>query len=241
VAGTLDLVGKPEGSWLVRLAYPDGASSPFAFRVLSNQAILRDASPRGGEQGRSVPVALTVGNLRPPYADVRVRFAEGATADTLVPSPVPSGSPPTTVQVSLPVSGRNTGTYTLSVVNPNGAAPSNTISFNVTPGAPTLTRVAPASAPRQDAPVLVVVEGSNFAKPDAGGAGGSTVHISSAALEIADLALPATATTVVSPTRIEVRLDTRTGVPGSYDVSVWNPGNPPQKSAALPGAFTIQP
>jgi hypothetical protein len=244
VVGTLPLAGEPEGSWLVRLAYPDGtSSSPYAFRVLSNQAILRDASPRGAAQGAPVAATLTVGNLRPPYDAVRVRLSDGVATETLVPSPVPSGSPPTTVQVSLPLAGRSTGTYTLAVVNPNGAAPSNTISFNVTPGLPTVASVSPGSAPQQEARVPVTLTGTNFAAPDASGAGGSVVHISSAALGIADQPIPTADTTVVSPTQIRVMLDTRSGVPGTYDVSVWNPGGPtpPQKSNVLPAAFTITP
>jgi len=244
VSGTLALAGKPEGSWLVRLAYPDGtSSSPYAFRVLSNQAILRDASPRGGAQGGSVAVTLTVGNLRPPYDQVRVTLSDGTTPITLVPSPVPSGSPPTSVQISIPLAGKSTGTYTLAVVNPNGAAPSNTISFNVTPGVPTLASVSPTSAPQQDARVPVTLTGTNFAAPDASGAGGSVVHIACPALGVTDQPIPTADTTVVSSTQIRVMLDTRSGVPATYDVAVWNPGGPtpPQKSNVLPGAFTITP
>jgi hypothetical protein len=241
VSGTLSLVGRPEGSWLVRLAYPDGtASSPYAFRVLSNQAILRGVDPRGGAQGALRPVTLTVGNLRPPLDAVRVQFvAPGAAPETVVPTSAAG----TTVAVSLDLRSRDTGTYTLAVVNPSGAAPSNTISFNVTPGVPVVSSLSRASAPRQDAPVEVILTGQNFAKPDASGNGGSVVHISSVALGLADMAIPTSATTVVSPTQIRVMLDTRTGVPGTYDVAVWNPGGetPPQKSNVLAGAFTITP
>jgi hypothetical protein len=256
VCGSLDLRGRPEGSWLVRLHYPDpdGAgpeteafSATWSFRVLSNQAVLRDVSPRGGVVGPPVTVTLTAGNLRPPYGDIRVLFTpDGAAPETLVPSPVPSGSPPTTVRVAVPLAGRETGTYAMQVVNPSSAAPSNAISFNVTPGLPTLGSILPASAPQDDTPETIVLTGTNFAKPAANGAGGSVVHIAAPELGIPDYALPSADTTVVSSTRIEVRLDTRTALPGRYDVSVWNPSAPttvppaPQKSNVLSDAFEIQ-
>jgi hypothetical protein len=236
VRGTLDLAGRPEGSWLVRILYPDATtSSTFPFRVLSNQAILRDAVPRGAAQGGSVPVTLTVGNLRPPLGSVRVLFG----GQTLTPSPVPSG---TTVNVTLNLAGKDTGGYSLQVLNPS-ASPSNALSFNVTPGAPTLSTVNPTSAARSDTPVTVTLTGVNFARPDAGGTGGSSVHISATDLGVADYTVPSADTTVVSPTQIQVRLDTRNGVPGAYDVSVWNPGGPtpPQKSNVLNDAFNILP
>jgi hypothetical protein len=235
VSGTLDLTGQPEGSWLLRVGYPGGSSSAtFSFRVLSNAAVLQDATPRGGAQGAVVPVTLTAGNLRPPLGSVRVRF-DGQDL-------VPTGTTATTVTASLNLAGKNTGTYALQVVNP-GASPSNALSFNVTPGPPTLSSVSPGSAPRQDTPVTVTLTGTNFAKPDAGGTGGSAVHISAPELGVTDYTVPAARTTVMSPTQILVSLDTRIGVPGEYDIAVWNPGGPtpPQKSNVLADAFEILP
>jgi len=238
VVGTLDLTGKPEGSWLVRARYPDSSSSSaFSFRVLSNQAILRDATPRGGAQGESVPVVLTASNLRSPFSAIRVVFD----GQVLTPSSTPAG---TTVNVSLNLAGKNTGTYAIAVRNPNGAADSNGLSFNVTPGPPTLQGpVVPASAVRQDAPVEVTLTGTNFAKPDPAGNGGTTVHISNPAVGVTDYMVPKAATTIVSPTQLKVSLQTLDGVPAKYDVTVWNPGGPtpPQKSNTLVQAFEILP
>jgi MYXO-CTERM domain-containing protein len=246
VCGTLELAGKPAGTWLLRLAYPDGggASGAWSFRVLSNQAILRDASPRGGAQGATIPVTLTAANLRLPLSEVRVLFSGIATPL------VPTGTTDTTVTVSLPLAAIDTGTHALSIVNPYGALPSNEISFNVTPGMPTLVSLTPAFAVQSDDPAVnpavVTLTGTNFATPDAGGNGGSIVHIAAPELGLADYAIPAADTTVVSQTELKIRLDARTGLKGVYDVTVWNPSAPtsnppaPQKSNTLADAFRIQ-
>jgi hypothetical protein len=261
VQGTLDLNGQPEGLWQLRVAYPSGggASSAFTFRVLSNQAILYDASPRGGAQGASPSVTFTVGNIRPPYAAVRVLFSRADLVPPFARLVTPTSANPTTVIAPLALAGLDAGTFQVQVVNPCGAAActltgaaltpgstaaSNGIAFNVTPGAPTLASIAPTSAARSDTPAVITLTGTNFARPPvAGGTGGSTVHISAPALGITDYALPVAATTVASPTQIQVQLDTRTGVPGKYDVTVWNPGGPtpPQKSNVLLQAFEILP
>jgi MYXO-CTERM domain-containing protein len=258
-AGTLVTASKaftgaplpPAGDWQARLSYPttNGISASQIFRLLSSQAILQNASVRGAAQGvASVPVSLTVANLRPPISGVRVIFSGAAGQLT----PTGSASP---LGVTLSTVGLDTGTYTLQVLNPLGAAPSNSLSFNVTPGVPTLAGVAPTSAHLQDAPVLVTLTGTNFAKPDASDNGGSSVHISSAALGVTDFPIYSTNKVegsgagqvlppyarVQSATQLVLHLDTRVALPGAYDVAVWNPGGltPPQKSNTLAGAFTI--
>ncbi|MFY3744294.1 MopE-related protein [Anaeromyxobacter sp. Red801] len=252
VSAPLSLDGEPEGSWLARVWFPGAgtASGTWTFRVLSNQAILQAASVRGREQGAAaIPVTLTAANLRPPLSGVRVIFT-GAAAEL-----VPTATTATSVTVSLSTVGLDTGTYALQVRNP-GAAPSNALSFNVTPGAPTLAAVSPASARQSDTPVTVTLTGTNFAKPDASGTGGSAVMVTSELMPgwpgaPAFQAVPGTVT-VESPTRITVQLDTRAAyaAPGgtAYHVAVWNPGGPtpPQRSdagqaaASLP-AFTVMP
>jgi hypothetical protein len=142
------------------------------------------------------------------------------------------------VTVSVATSGLDTGSWLLRVKNP-GAAPSNPLSYNVTPGAPTLASVSPGSAPQGDAPVTVTLTGANFAKPDAAGNAGSVVHIASPELGVVDHVIPTADTTVVDAQTIRIRLDTRSAVPGfPYDVSVWNAGGP-QKSNVLENAFTV--
>jgi hypothetical protein len=246
--------GQAAGDYLVRLLFPGGAtSSAQTFRLLSNQAILQSATPRGAAQGASTPVTMRAANLRPsggasPYG-IRVRF-NGA---YVTPSSV---TPATgTVVASIGTVGLQTGTYTLQVTNPNGAADSNPLSFNVTPGMPTLTPggVSPITAPIQDAEVVITLTGTNFATPDAGDNGGSTVHISAPSLGVTDYAIASSGkpvaqltlpyARVLSATSIAVHLDTRDAIAGSYDVAVWNPGslNPPQKSNTLSGAFTVTP
>ncbi|MGC3997330.1 MAG: IPT/TIG domain-containing protein [Anaeromyxobacter sp.] len=236
----------PEGTWLVRLVYPGPINSAsYPFRLLSNLATLVSSNVRGEMQGKQVTVTLSAVNLRPSAAatvdrDIRVVFAgQDRTPSAVNITQASSGTGTVTVQLSTV--DLDTGTYTVQVRNPS-AQPSNALSFNVTPGQPTVVTVTPSSAVQSDTPTLIVLTGTNFAKPDASGNGGSIVHVASTALGILDFALPASATTVVNSKRLEVRFDTRTGVPGTYDVSVWNPGGPtpPQKSNSLTGAFTIQ-
>ncbi|HET9552766.1 MAG TPA: MopE-related protein [Anaeromyxobacteraceae bacterium] len=272
--GSLVLVGQPEGQWDVEVRYPAGTSSTFPFRVLSNQAVITSPpDPAGAAQGATVPVTIGVANLRPttpPVGGVTVVFS-GA-AGPLTPTQPAAGQ----LQVALPLSGLDTGVYTLTVVNPN-AAPSNGVGFTVTPGLPTVSSVAcgapaggstctagaPPSAPQQQAKVPVVVTGTNFAKPDAAGNNGSSVHVfagctpavdattnkvtctcaAGASPCVPDYVIPAASVTVASATQLQVALDTTAAVPGTYSFWVWNPGgNPaPQRSPGPYQQFKITP
>jgi hypothetical protein len=260
--GTINLVGQPEGAWLARLVFAAGtpaeqSSAAWPFRVLSNQAILRDvaASPvpeRSGAAGTTkTSITFQVANLRPPYPGVKVMFrGPGGFERELDPAdPTTATSPLVVTGPSLSLAGLETGTYAFTVRNPSGATESNALSFSVTPGLPTLASVSPTSHSYASAnPVVTVtLTGTNFAKPDANGNGGSVVHIASPENGIADFAVPAARTTVVSRTELRVSLDVRDGLPGAYDLSVWNPSLPtsvpatPQKSNVLADGFTIAP
>ncbi len=264
VSGIVDLVGAPAGSapagsWDVRLRFSNGATSAsFSLRVDSNQAVITATpQPAGGTAGLDVAVVLTVSNLRPPLSGVRVRFYD-PTPPPAPPAPftleiAPSATPTTTVQAVLPLAGLQTKVHAISVVNPNGAAPSAPYNFTVLPGQPTVTAVActdvtgappgctsATSARQQGTPVPVRIDGTNFAKPDAAGNNGSQVRVSAPSIGVQDQLLPPAAVTVTSGTRIDVQLDTTLAVPASYAIAVWNQGGA-QRSAALPNAFTILP
>jgi hypothetical protein len=268
VSGTLNLAGQPEGSWLARVNFGGGIiSGAWPLRVLSNQAILQDMSPRSGPQGSTTPVTLQGANLRQPYAGIRVRFTSATVSQELDPPDPAAATAPLTVTPNL--TGLDTGTYAFTIVNA-GATPSNALSFAVTPGPPTVTSVCrleggscaatnPTSANQGPSPVPVRIAGTNFAKPDASG-NGSAVMVTANILPGWPDPCPASGTppfqpvpgtvTVVSPTEIVVALDTLSALANTtYYVAVWNPGGspPPQKSntcATLPGAlpgFTILP
>ncbi len=292
-SGTLDLVGSPPGSrpaglYQLRLRYTSGTlagttSAPVSFTVRSNVAFLNSVSPTSAIQGQSaaLPVTLQVSNLRPPASGVRVIFS--AQPNVLLATASVNA---TAISTTLDLTSRDTGAYTLQVVNPNGAQPSSPSPFTITPGAPTITGVActavpgqcptATSAPQQVARVPITLTGTNFAKPDQSGTNGSTVHIFANCTPVL-LDIPATPTsphttqvtgctcsgpvpcvpdqvldpaynqvTVVSPTRIDVLLDTTTAfVPGtgsaSYSLWVWNPGGSPapQRSNQRLNAFTL--
>jgi hypothetical protein len=203
-----------------------------------------------------------VANLRPPSAGVRVNFSASGTP--LVPTSVTA----TTVTVNLDLRGLDTGTYTLSVVNPNGAAPSNAVNFTVTPGSPTLAtllctaigtgsgKCTDSTHAQQIATIPVVITGTNFAKPDLNGDGGSAVYVfanctptfvtnpgppaisqltgcTCAAGHVADCIPPRqvngtySTVTVTSPTRIDALFDTTAAIPATYSFWVQNPGGSP--------------
>ena len=263
---------RPAGLYPIRLRYPSGSfSAPLTFTVRSNVANLESLSPFSGVQGQNpVTVTLQVSNLRPPASGVKVVFS--AQANVLDTTAVNA----TTITTQLDLRNRDAGLFTLRVQNPNGAQLSNPANFTVMPGLPALTSVActavpsqcptASSAPQQVARIPITIVGSNFAKPDSGGFNGSTIHIfanctpvltgnqvtgctcTGASPCVPDQVLdPAYNTvTVVSPTRIDLLLDTQTAfVPGgasaSYSLWVWNPGGspPPQRSNQLLNAFTI--
>jgi hypothetical protein len=240
--GTISLVGQPEGAWLARIDFGNGLfSAAWPFRVLSNQAILRDyvASPapeRSGAAGTSkTTVTFEVANLRPPYSGVRVEMFDPAGGVTeLDPNPDPVG-PTSPLSISnLSLANRNTGTYAFKIRNPNSATDSNALSFSVTPGQPTVTSVCrlegavcaatnPTSVSQQGAAVPVRITGTNFARPDASG-NGSAVMVTANIMPGWPDPCPGAGVTplqfvpvpgsveVRSPTEIVVQLDTLSAV-----------------------------
>lgn len=239
---TVPILNLPDGLYAAALTFPGGVtSSSFQFRVLSNVAVLRAVSPAGGPQGAQPTVTLTADNLREPRGSIGVLFkgpGPGGPTQTLTPTSFSPAAPAqaTSLTVALPLAGLATGTYALSVVNPDAAA-SNAASFSVTPGPPTVAAVSPACLVQGDVPATVTITGTNFAA-DTSGAPMSQVMVTSASLGGAFLPLPPSAVvTVKGPTEIDVLLDTReawvdpaTGFT-LYGVAVWNPPGP-QKSGS---------
>jgi hypothetical protein len=226
------LSGKPAGNYLVEIITGGTLpSNPLVLQVRSNLATLTALSPAGGAQGEAVSLALSGSNILPGA----VAWISGnGLAPTQLSTTVVSTSSAHVTGLSL--AHWATGNYVVSLVNP-GAAASNTVGFTVFAGPPTLTSLAPSSA-ALGAPVTATLTGENFAQPDAQGLGGSTVHARCVACGVLDSTVPAT---VLSPTQLSVVFDTSTAPPGTYEVSVWNPGGtpPPQKSGTL--TFTVTP
>jgi hypothetical protein len=262
----------PAGACEVRVRFSDGSTSAsYTLRIDSNQAIIMaPPSPAFGPAGTAMlPVTLTVSNLQPPLASVKVRFYDPTVPAP--PSPFTVDLTPTAISqtglnnvtVQLPLSGLQTEVYALSVINPNYAPASLPRNFTVSPGVPTVTGLACTSVPpaagalcdsatsarQQVQPVPIHLSGTNFALPDAAGLNGSEVRISSAAVGVTDYRLPPAAVTVVSSTGIDVQLDTTLAVlqgpsgaqvPTTYTVQVWNQGGA-QRSTTFATGFTIKP
>ncbi|HZY04518.1 MAG TPA: IPT/TIG domain-containing protein, partial [Anaeromyxobacteraceae bacterium] len=223
-----------EGSWLVRVSNATGASGPLAVRVLSNVAILSSISPVSAQQGQTPTLTLTATNLDPGGA-ITVHLASPTLGCPTAPcsldlTPTVSG---TTLTVSgLSLSGWDAGTYAVAVVNA-GAQPSNSLGFTATPGTPALLSASPACVNQGPTPTAVTLTGTNFAKPDAGGNGGSAAHAASAS--VPDYVVPGV--TVVSPTTITVSFDSSAAIPDSYTLQIWNPGPTILKSGTI--AFRV--
>ncbi len=222
---TVNLAGKPAGLYSAALTFPGGVtSSSFPFRVLSNVAVLQSVAPAGGAQGANpLTVTFTASNVRGASGTV-VFLGPGGFSRSI---PSSTWTPPNAATAALDLSGLDTGVYSLALQNA-GATASNAVSFSVTPGPPSVTSISPTSVVRQDAPVTVTITGTNFAKPDANGNAASQVMVS------ADggtnwAPLTGSTVTIASSTSIQIALDSRTAVPGTYNVAVWNPPGP-QKS-----------
>jgi hypothetical protein len=275
----------PSGLYSASLTFGGGGtSSTFQFRVLSSAAVLQAVSPAGGPQGANpVTVTFTATNLRGTISGAFVLFRGNGIDRSLAPA---TWTPPGAATARLDLTGLDTGVYSLALQSA-GAAASNAVSFTVTPGMPHVASVSPATVTRQDAPVLVTLGGSNFAKPDANGNAASQVMVLAGApwaparaYAVGDIAsnggdsyrcavagtsststgptgtgsaiadgtvtwawagtwqaLSGSPVTIVSATAIQVLLDTRTAIPATYRVGVWNPPGP-QKSTELV-TFTV--
>jgi Putative metal-binding motif/IPT/TIG domain len=222
---TVDLAGRPAGLYTAALTFPGATTSAsFQFRVLSNVAVLQSASPAGGVQGNaSKTVTLTGSNLRGTSGTI-VFQGPGIATPLIIAASGASWLVPTTAIGNLDLTGLDTGVYSLAVQNA-GAAPSNAVSFTVTPGQPTVTSVAPTSVTRRDTPWPVTLTGTNFAKPDANGNAASQVMFSADG-GATFAPLTGSQVTVVDSTHIQVQFDSRTAVAGTFNLAVWNPANP---------------
>jgi hypothetical protein len=241
------------GSWLVRVSNGAGASGPLAVRVLSNVAVLSAVSPVSAQQGQTVNLSLTAGNLDPGGTPT-VHLASASLGCPAAPCSldrIPTVSGSTLTVAGLSLAAWDAGTFAVTVVNA-GAQPSNSLGFTATPGTPTVAGVSPTCAVQNVTPVAVTLTGTNFAKPDGAGNGGSAVHAASescatgtcvapctAICAVPDFTVPGASVTVVSPTRIDVSFDTTLAVPDIYRLSVWNPGPTILKSSEV-RTFTVK-
>lgn len=246
----------PDGEYQVRLQYPDASlSASFPFRVLSNTPTLRTVTPAGAMAGTNLTSLAVTGSNFVTGIQFKLRTLAGVDVATIPVLGSPAMTQTTASIGPLSLASRDTGTYQLVASN-TGSALSNALSFSITPGPPTITGRTPTSAVQSSTPVTVVISGTNFAKPDATGSGGSLVMawnsgtLSDGVTPIIDPASPINvanlsgATVVVNDyDTITVTLDTRSVLATSspYTIQVWNPGGPtpPQKSGTT--TFTVSP
>jgi len=155
------------------------------------------------------PEVVVLGTTGPPSV---VLFGVTYISDGLLQVTVPAGTP--------------AGVYYLQFANPDERIGHLSEALTIRNPQPTVTGIAPAAAPN-DAPVSVVISGTNFLE-------GATVE-----LVMDGEVIPGTAVTVVSATEINATFDLTGAAVGTYDVVATNPG-PLQPTGTLPDGFTVE-
>jgi hypothetical protein len=193
--------------------------------VLSNVAVLISvavppSNTAGGQAGTTVTANLTASNVRGTSSTVKVNL----TGPSTPAAPVVTAVTPTSVTATLDLRNLATGVYQLAVVNAN-ADSSNSVSFSVTPGPPTLTSLMPACVVQSDTPATIALAGANFAEDTSGKAITEVMYSPDGTNWYA----PQSTLNVTSPTAASVTFDTRnayvdpTAHSSTYSVQVWNP------------------
>ncbi|MFN7131187.1 MAG: IPT/TIG domain-containing protein, partial [Myxococcales bacterium] len=178
--GTYALGSRPAGTYLVQVQNPGNlASNALPLQVASNVAVLSSLTPAGAAQGANVTLEVSGSNF---LSGARIWIGGNGRTNSALTTTVVSSGLVRASNVSL--AGWNTGTYSVTVVN-TGAQPSNAAGFTVFAGAPTISSLNPSSA-TQGQVVTVTINGTNFARPDSGGAGGSEVHAAAPSLGLTD-------------------------------------------------------
>ncbi len=223
---TFDLAGKDPSppTYNIVVTNPDGKSGMRTnrFTLSSNTPTLTGRSPTSALQAATVAVNLT-GNYYQPGATVT--YWQGSTVIPLGSVVIPSR---TRMQGSLTIpSSAPTGTYNITIVNPDGKSVTRTGYFTVNTNAPTISGIAPATGYRGWPVTITALRGSRF-QP------GATVKLVNASAG-ADITA---GSVVVFPngTTITCAFDLA-GVPAARrNVTVTNPDG---KTGTRANAFTV--
>ena len=129
------------------------------------------------------------------------------------------------LRITIPA-GTPAGVYYIHMDNPDERVGFLFEALTIVNPTPTVTGIAPAEA-SNDAPVSVVISGTNFVEGAAG------------RLEMDGEVITGIAVTVTSPTQIEATFDLTHAAVGAYDVVVTNPGPWAPTGRQLEG-FTVK-
>lgn len=221
VHASIQFTAGTSGTYYV-MAQPhaNGLAGAYSLRVrttddnaeLPQAPILRAISPSEGDTAQPTRVTISGVNLvQTPLPEVSLRSTSGVFALDAV-STTEQGELLATVPAQLPV-----GTYDLIATFASGQAAILPNAFTVLGGGPRITGVLPNAGP-DDRANIILIGGLNFA-------GGATARLGGTALVVSRIG--GTALLAVVPAGL---------APGSYDLTVTNPGG---AQAALADAYTV--
>ena len=218
ILATFILTGTTPGTYNLNVLNSDGLSGTKqnAFSVLSpgSDPTITGFTPTSGVNTAALPFTINGLNFR---TGATVTITNRTTTKTVTGTV--SGN--TSIKCSLPLSGLSFGIYNLTVRNTDGSSVTRENEFNVTNPVPSISTFTPMSG-YANGPVTVTISGSKFVS----GAGISLVSGGSS--------IPGSITSFTN-TKIIGTFILAGAEPGSYNLTVTNPGGPNAKKP-----FSIQ-
>ena len=216
IVGTFALTGAASGSYNLTVTNPGGpnATKPFAVISPGTDPTIAGLSPVSGVNTAALPITITGTNYR---AGATVTITNGTTNKTV--SGTLTGN--TTIKCSLPLTGLPYGLYNVTVRNADGSNMTLQDSFSVINPTPAITSISPASG-YSPGSSTVTITGSKF------------VTRAGISLVSGGTSIPGAITSFTS-TKIVGTFILTGAAPGSYNLTVTNPGGP---NATKP--FSIQ-
>ena len=207
IVGIFALSGVSPGSYNLTVTNPGGPNGTKPFTVLSpgTGPTITSFCPVSGINTAALPLTITGTNYR---AGATVTITNGTTNKTV--SGTLTGT--TTIKCSLPLGGLPIGLYNLTVRNTDGSNMTQENVLSVNNPAPVITTIAPASGYTIGS-TLVTVTGSKFVT-------GAEISLVNTTTGIPGSITSFTATKIIGTFALP-------GVtPGSYNLTVTNPGGP---------------
>ena len=209
ILATFPLTGTTPGTYNLTVLNSDGLSGTKqnAFTVLSpgSDPTITGFTSILGVNTAALPITITGTNFR---AGSVVTITNNMTSRTVTGTVTGT----TIIKCSLPLTGLPIGQYNLTVKNTDGSSATRENEFTVTNPAPSISTIVPSSG-YTTGPATVTISGSKFVS----GAGMS--------LDNGTPGLPGVITSF-SATKITGTFALHTLSPGTYNLTVTNPGGP---------------
>ena len=218
ITGTFTLGSLPPGTYNLTVTSPGGLNATKPFTVISpvSYPTITSFTPVFGMNTGLVPVTITGTNFR---TGASVTITNNTTTKTSAGTVTST----TTIKASLLLTGLPYGLYNLTVRNTDGSSVTRESEFTVHNPAPLIVSVSPSSG-YMTGPVTVTISGSKFVP-------GAVISLDNATSTI-----PGTVTSF-SATKITGTFALGSLSPGSYNLTVSNPGN---ANGTIVSAFIVQ-